>query len=308
MSTTPHPFRQLRWEDIDPLYVDALVHFASDEDRVGWGLARKPLHCGDLTTSAVMDHSSVGCAHLMARKPMTLCGLPLIPRILAVYGGGCRLEPKSQDGDRLDRGQCIGTLYGDIAQMLQAERIILNFLQHLSGVSTQTTRYVAALQGSATRVLDTRKTTPGYRVLEKYAVACGGGWNHRMGLYEWILVKDNHLSGTASSAGNALRDRVLKAKARFPGVIVEVEVDHAGQIEPVLEGGADIIMLDNFEDAALEAAVRQVAGRAITEASGGIELARLPLIAKTGVDYVSSGALIHQSQWIDIGLDWEEGS
>jgi nicotinate-nucleotide pyrophosphorylase (carboxylating) len=188
--------------------------------------------------------------------------------------------------------------------MLQAERVILNFLQHLSGIATQTSLYVSCLQGYATRVLDTRKTTPGYRVLEKYAVACGGGWNHRMGLYEWILVKDNHLCSTDSVGGQSLMQRIRLAREVFPSAVLEVEVDLMEQIEPVLQAGVDVLMLDNFTIADLESAVRQVAGRALTEASGGVELDRLARIAATGVDFVSSGALIHQSRWVDIGMDW----
>ena len=240
----------------------------------------------------------------MARKDLVVCGVELVPLVLDVYGGNCRFEAACADGEHLLNGQCIGTIEGDVIEMLQAERIFLNFLQKLSGIATLTAKYVEALQDSETRVLDTRKTTPGYRILEKYATACGGGWNHRRGLFEWILVKDNHLSGAKATEGEALADKVKRAKQKYPDVWVEVEVDRMEQIPPVLDAGADIVMLDNFDNQQLCEAVKMIAGRAITEASGGIELDRLCAIGTTGVDYVSTGATIHQSQWIDIGLDW----
>lgn len=298
-------FRQIKWGELDIDPIRHLIDLARSEDLSGSGMARKFPYSEDLTTSAMLDGAIRGSADLMARKHMVVCGIRLVPLILEAYGGECHFERTAEDGDRLKTGDCIGTLIGDVAQMLQAERIILNFLQYLSGISTLTSSYVQALGQTKTRVLDTRKTTPGYRVLEKYAVSCGGGWNHRMGLYHWILVKDNHLSSTGSSHGEALEHKVARAKAKFPDVIVEVEVDEMNQIEPVLLAGADVIMLDNFDNTSLFEAVRFIDGRAVTEASGGVELGRIRSIAETGVDFVSSGALIHQSQWIDIGLDWQ---
>lgn len=297
-------FKQLRWEDLDIAPVRQLIELARAEDLSGAGMSRKFPHSGDLTTMAMIGEPIQGRADLVARRDMIVCGTHLIPLILDAYGGNCEFERLASEGQPLSKGERIGTLSGDVAQMLQAERIILNFLQYLSGISTLTSKYVDALKGTDTRILDTRKTTPGYRVLEKYAVACGGGWNHRMGLYHWILVKDNHLSSTDSKTGEALERRVANAKTRFPDVVVEVEVDEITQIEPVLSAGADIIMLDNFDNVALTKAVQLIAGRAVTEASGGVELEHLREIAETGVNFVSSGALIHQSQWVDIGLDW----
>lgn len=297
-------FSRLTWADIDSSAVQHLIALARAEDMEGAGMLRQFPYSGDLTTQSMVEQATSGQANLMARKNMVVCGSRLIPLVLEIYGGDCVFEASVEDGQHLKKGECIGTLSGDAAQMLQAERIILNFLQHLSGISTTTSRYVEALRDTGTRILDTRKTTPGYRVLEKYAVACGGGWNHRMGLYHWILVKDNHLSSTGAQKGAALEQRIRQAKARFPDVVVEVEVDEIAQIEPVLAAGADIVMLDNFSNDNLKEAVTLIAGRAITEASGGVEFEHLRGIADTGVDYISSGALIHQSQWIDIGLDW----
>ena len=300
-------FRQIQWQEIDVSVIVHLIRLAKAEDLEGAGLLQTFPHQLDVTSDAMLEPGLKGCSRLMARKDLIVCGVELVPLVLDVYGGNCRFDAACADGDSLLKGQCIGTLEGDVREMLQAERVLLNFLQKLSGIATLTATYVDALKGSQTRVLDTRKTTPGYRILEKYATACGGGWNHRRGLYEWILVKDNHLSGANATEGEALADKVRRAKQKYPDVWVEVEVDRMEQIPPVLEAGADIVMLDNFDNMQLADAVKLVAGRAITEASGGIELDRLPAIGKTGVDFVSTGATIHQSQWIDIGLDWLEG-
>jgi nicotinate-nucleotide pyrophosphorylase (carboxylating) len=182
---------------------------------------------------------------------------------------------------------------------------MLNFLQRLSGVSTITWHYAEALQGSATRLLDTRKTTPAFRVLEKYAVGCGGGWNHRMGLYDRVMLKDNHLAAAGAVGGTALLDAVRGAVARYPGMVVQVEVDAISQITPVLDAGAHIVLLDNFALAELREAVALIGDRARTEASGGITIESLPEIGRVGVDFASTGAVTHAANWIDIGLDWE---
>jgi nicotinate-nucleotide pyrophosphorylase (carboxylating) len=195
--------------------------------------------------------------------------------------------------------------------MLAAERIILNFLQRLGGVATQTRRYVDALGKSRTRLLDTRKTTPGYRMLEKYAVACGGGWNHRLGLFDRVMLKDNHLAllglaetSTSLRSPTRLAEAVAAARRNAPDLPVEVEVDMIQQIPPVLAAGADVILLDNFAPAQLKKALELIGGRAFTEASGGITLKTLPRLADLGLDFASTGALVHQSVWVDIGLDW----
>lgn len=181
---------------------------------------------------------------------------------------------------------------------------MLNFLQKLSGVATLTAQYVTALGSSQTRLLDTRKTTPGYRVLEKYATACGGGWNHRLGLFDRVMLKDNHLAASDATLGTALAKLVAQARQTYPQLPVEVEVDALDQIPPVLEAGAHVILLDNFSDDALRQAVARIQGRALTEASGGITLERLPSLAGIGLDFISTGATVHQSGWVDIGMDW----
>ena len=297
-------FGRLRWEDLDPAYLSGLIELARQEDLEGAGLKTRPSRQEDLTTVATVDPSLRGRARLCARRDMVVCGTSLIPLILEVYGGDCLFEPACSDGDSLLAGGCLGVLSGPVVPMLQAERVILNFLQHLSGISTHTARHVQALEGSPTRLLDTRKTTPGYRMLEKYAVACGGGWNHRLGLFGWILVKDNHLASGGASSGMSLETKVREVVEKNPGVSVEVEVDRLDQIEAVLAGGAHIIMLDNFCDQDLVCARDMIQGRAVTEVSGGITEERLRRIAPIGLDFASCGGLVHQSRWVDIGLDW----
>jgi nicotinate-nucleotide pyrophosphorylase (carboxylating) len=207
-----------------------------------------------------------------------------------------------QDGARVPAGAVLATLDGDPRVLLAAERVLLNFLQRLSGIATQTRRHAAALGDSATRLFDTRKTTPGHRMLEKYAVACGGGWNHRLGLFDRVMLKDTHLALLGSN--DNLAAAVARARKSAPALPVEVEVDRIDQIPPVLAAGADVILLDNFTPARLRAAVALIAGRAFTEASGGITLKTLPKLAPLGLDFVSTSALVHQSVWTDIALDW----
>ncbi|NCG08355.1 MAG: carboxylating nicotinate-nucleotide diphosphorylase [Verrucomicrobia bacterium] len=290
---------RLSWEQLDSDYLRQLVGLAKIEDLAGAGLAERPEQLGDVTT-ALMPEGASGEAQLTARERMTICGLGLVGLVLASYGEDCSFEAKVQDGGSLSPGTPIGTLRGPAATLLQAERVLLNFLQHLSGVATETRHYADALAGASTALLDTRKTLPGYRVLQKYAFACGGGYNHRMGLFDRVMFKDNHLALT----GAKLTETVALARSIHPKLPVEVEVDSHDQIEPALAGGADIILLDNFNAEALKKAVGQIDGRACTEASGGITLETLPALGALGLDFISTGAPVHQSTWKDIGLDW----
>jgi nicotinate-nucleotide pyrophosphorylase (carboxylating) len=297
---------RLRWEDIDTGYLRSLISTARDEDMGGAGLcaARRPAQPVDVTTD-LMPRGARSGAVLNARKDLVACGLNLIPIILEVYGGGVEFTPLAADGERVAKGSALGSLRGDVGTLLRAERVMLNFLQKLSGVSSLTAQYVAALEGSPTRLLDTRKTTPAFRVLEKYAVACGGGWNHRMGLFDRVMLKDNHLAAAGAVGGSALTDAVRAAIARYPELVVQVEVDAIDQINPVLDAGAHIVLLNNFTVSQLREAVALIGDRARTEASGGITIASLPEIGRTGVDFASTGAITHGSTWIDIGLDWQ---
>lgn len=299
---------RLPWSAIDNRYLGRLIALARDEDMGGEGLSAasglRPEEPRDVTT-ALLPHMATGAARLVARRELVACGLDLVPRIAAIYGGGLAFEPACADGAVVPAGGVMGTLRGSVCTLLQAERVMLNFLQRLSGVASATRIYCEAMGDTPTRLLDTRKTTPGFRVLEKYAVACGGGWNHRLGLFDRVMIKDNHLAAAGATGGNALSRAVRKAVATYPHIVVEVEVDRMEQITPVIDAGAHIVLLDNFPVDALEAAVALIAGRARTEASGGVTLDKLPAICRTGVDFVSTGALTHASTWMDIGLDWE---
>ncbi|MGJ8649073.1 MAG: carboxylating nicotinate-nucleotide diphosphorylase [Opitutaceae bacterium] len=294
---------RLAWDDLDHDYLRQLAGLAKIEDLAGAGLAVRPARLGDVTT-ALMPEGAQGSAQLTAREPLIVCGLGLIPIVLNTYDENCSFEPSSKDGDSLQKGDILGTLHGPSGPLLQAERVILNFLQHLSGIATETNAYVQALEGSDTALLDTRKTLPGYRVLQKYAFACGGGHNHRIGLFDRVMLKDNHLAVAGATEGNRLTNTVSLAVNACEDLAIEVEVDALDQIPPVLDAGADIILLDNFTNDELEAAIRLIDGRACTEASGGITQSSLQQLGTLGLDFISTGAPIHQSRWKDIGLDW----
>jgi nicotinate-nucleotide pyrophosphorylase (carboxylating) len=251
-----------------------------------------------------MPEGAKGKAQLTAREPLTICGLGLVQTVLDSYGQDCQFEAKVEDGQSVDQGEVIGILGGATTVLLQAERVILNFLQHLSGVATEARLYVDALGNSPSVLLDTRKTLPGYRVLQKYAFACGGGYNHRIGLFDRVMLKDNHLAVAGAIGGNRLSETVALAVNTCEDIPVEVEVDTLEQIAPVLQAGADIILLDNFSLPELKEAVSLIEGRAWTEASGGITIDSLPALGDLGLDFISTGAPIHQSRWKDIGLDW----
>ena len=289
-----HLVRRLKWEDLDEKYVEGLVKAARAEDIEGAGLAVLPKIAADITTRSLTPSIRTK-ASLRARRDMTVCGMELARIALKVYGEasgdlGCRLAPLAKDGDRVPAGGTLGTIEGPARVILQAERVMLNFLQRLSGVATETAKYVAALGGSPTKLLDTRKTTPGLRVLEKYAFACGGGYNHRIGLFD-------------RSKGDALAGAVRIAREKNAGFAIEVEVDALDQIPPVLDAGADVIMFDNFSNADIAEGVRLVGGGAWTEISGGVTLDSVGELGKLGADFISTAAPVHSSKWIDIGLD-----
>ncbi|MCC5839822.1 MAG: carboxylating nicotinate-nucleotide diphosphorylase [Opitutales bacterium] len=305
-GSVPSPFAdrfssRLRWEAIDPAAINALLERARAEDLEGFGLAAAPRHSGDVS-SALLPADVAIVAELRAREDLVVCGLPLVTPILGLYGGG-HFVPLASDGQLLARGQCLGTLHGPARHLLSAERVILNFLQHLSGIASLTARYVEALGDTRIRLLDTRKTIPGYRVLHKYAVATGGGWNHRMGLFDRVMLKDNHLAAGGSTEGTPLAEAARRARAAWPDLAIEAEVDGIRQIPPLLEAGVDILLLDNFDDTALREALALIDGRAATEASGGITLERLPRLRGLPLDFISTGATVHQSVWKDIGMD-----
>lgn len=295
--------RRLSWDEIDPAWLRRLAEMARAEDLAGEGLRVRPERPGD-ATSALIRPGLRGAAKVVARQAVVPAGLALIPVVLGVFGEGARCRLRAADGSPASAGSVLAEIEGPVANLLSAERTLLNFLQRLTGVATHTRRHIEALGGSPTRLLDTRKTTPAFRVLEKYAVGQGGGWNHRLGLHDRIMAKDNHLASEDAAGGERLADWVRRARRARPDLLVEVEVDRPDQLEPVLEAGADIVLLDNFAEADLAAAIPRARERAWCEISGGVTLASLPRLGALGADFISCGALTHGAPWADIGLDW----
>lgn len=264
----------------------------------------------DPTATLMVDSAERSEAWVVAREPGIICGLQAVGDVLDVLAPTTLFRDLAQDGDTVDDGKRLGALLGPRREILAAERTLLNLLGRLSGVATQTSRYVSAVGDSLTQVVDTRKTTPGMRQLEKYAVRCGGGQNHRMGLHDAVLIKDNHLVGmTPSEAAEKVASVTADARERFDLAFVEVEVDTLEQFEAMLtldDGAIDIILLDNMgvEQIARAVEMRNAKGRLpLLEASGGIELVSIGDVARTGVDRIAVGALTHHAVWLDIGLD-----
>lgn len=256
---------------------------------------------GDLTSEACVESTTIGTAKLNAREPIVVCGLPILEEVYAQVDLLVDVERHIEDGDRCSSGTTLATLSGPATSILLGERVALNFMQRLTGVSTMTMRFVDALpEGSSTRITDTRKTTPGLRAFERYAVRCGGGHNHREDLGAAVLIKDNHIA-----AAGGVRHAVQRAQAYAPHTCrIECEVDTLEQLQEALAAGADIVMLDNFDDEQVRDALTFVAGRALVEVSGGITLDRVARLGALGVDVVSVGALTHSSPACDLGLDW----
>lgn len=294
--------QRLSWADLDLAPLESLIQLAKSEDLDAAGLRYCSAPPGD-PSAALLDPQQTLAATLRPRNPITLCGVQLAPRVLAAYDDRLRFEPAASDGQTLAPGEPIGRVSGPARSLLSAERPLLNFLQKLSGVATLTRRYVTAMGDSPTRLLDTRKTTPGYRTLEKYAVACGGGWNHRIGLYDRVMLKDNHLAAFGPDPRQSAIDAVGASRTRHPGILVEMEVDTLEQVEHALAAKVDVILLDNFSIDQLKQAIGLIGKQSVTEASGGITIEALPQLATLGLDFISTGATVHQSTWIDIGLD-----
>jgi nicotinate-nucleotide pyrophosphorylase (carboxylating) len=269
------------------------------EPIVRMALAEDLGQAGDITSAACIEADARMFAVFRARREGFIAGLACARLAFAAMDGSAHFEAEAADGDRVAPGCVLARVEANARALLAAERTALNLLGRLSGVATLTGAYVAAVAGTGARIVDTRKTTPGLRALEKYAVRCGGGGNHRFGLDDAVLIKDNHVAaaGGVGAALSRVRERVGHL------VRIEVEVDGPRQLAEALEHGPDVIMLDNFSLADLESAVRLVAGRAVLEASGGVDLATVAAIARTGVDLISVGALTHSAPVLDIGLD-----
>lgn len=267
---------------------------------------REDVGHGDLTTLALIPAEAQGAARFVLREQAVLAGLPVLAAVFAAVDPRLALEARAAEGQRLEAGATVAVVRGPVRGILTGERVALNLLQRLCGVATQTARYVEAVRGTRARILDTRKTTPGLRALEKYAVRIGGGVNHRFGLFDAVLIKDNHLAQLARQ-GLGPAEAVRRARAAVgPMVRVEVEVETVAAALQAAEAGADVILLDNMPPALLREAVAAVRGRALLEASGGITLETIRAVAETGVDLISVGALTHSARALDIGLDMDE--
>lgn len=260
---------------------------------------------GDATTLATVPVRAQASSVMAAREPLVVCGLDLAEEAFRQLSRRVEIERCCTDGDRLETGAPLLRLNGPARALLTAERTALNFVQRLSGIATLAARFVEKVAGTGARILDTRKTTPGWRFLEKYAVACGGGQNHRVGLHDMVLIKDNHLVALRDAKPNPIAAALQRARQAYPKLKIEVEADTLEQVRQAVEAGADIILLDNMPPPILRRAVRLVGGRAQTEASGGVTLRTVSAIARTGVDFISVGALTHSATAVDIGLDFE---
>ncbi|HXT18991.1 MAG TPA: carboxylating nicotinate-nucleotide diphosphorylase [Gemmatimonadaceae bacterium] len=271
------------------------------EEEVRWALEEDAAF-DDITTIATVVSDRRMRATLVARENGVICGIPLALEAFRLLDAKVSIRVDHEDGARVKAGEPVLFVTGHARALLSAERVALNYMQRLAGIATLTCKYVDLVKGTKAKILDTRKTTPGWRALEKYAVRAGGGTNHRMNLESAVLIKDNHLAALDGDVVKAVtRARDLAPK----GTKVEVECDRMEQVERALEAGADIILLDNMPLATLVEAVTLVNGRAILEASGGVSLSTVRSIAETGVDWISVGALTHSAPSMDIGLDFE---
>jgi nicotinate-nucleotide pyrophosphorylase (carboxylating) len=274
--------------EIDWDKVDLIIENALEED----------LGSGDVTTDAIFSVDDTCEALIIAKEEGIIAGIPIAQRVFKKIDPEVTVAQKLKDGEHVNPGDEILVIKGSIHAVLSGERLSLNLLQRMSGIATATSKYVAAISGYRTRILDTRKTAPGLRVLDKYAVSIGGGCNHRFGLYDAVLIKDNHID-FAGNISNAVEIVRSKYQSKFK---VEVETSTLDEVREALKAGADIIMLDNMTVEMMKEAVRIINGKSITEASGGITLDNVRQIADTGVDFISVGAITHSSPALDIGL------
>ncbi|MDK2800280.1 MAG: hypothetical protein PWP27_1626 [Clostridiales bacterium] len=268
--------------------VDEIVSRALNED----------IGTGDITTLSTIPKEQKISGRFIAKESGIICGLEIVKKVFEKIDKEIEVLPRVSDGDKVNKGDILAEIKGPAAGILTGERVALNFLQRLSGISTKTAQMMEVVEGTKAKITDTRKTTPGLRVLEKYAVRVGGGINHRFNLSDGVLIKDNHIK----AAGN-ITNAIAAARKNAPHTLkIEVEVETMEQIEEALKAGADIIMLDNMDIATMEKAVKKVNGRALVEASGNMGDKDLQSVANTGVDLISVGALTHTVKWMDISL------
>lgn len=270
------------------IMIDRLIEQALLED----------IHTGDITTRAVVPERRPATARLIAKEDMIVAGLSIAGKVFAKLDPAVVFKPCCDDGYAATKGSVLAFLSGDASYLLMGERVALNLLQRMCGIATLTSRFVAAVSGTKARVVDTRKTTPGLRELEKYAVRVGGGINHRTGLYDGVLIKENHIV-----ASGGITEAIRRARAYIPHTLkIEIETETLPQVDEALAAGADIIMLDNMNLDEMLCAVATIAGRALVEASGGVSLETVRAISETGVDIISVGALTHSPRAMDISM------
>jgi nicotinate-nucleotide pyrophosphorylase (carboxylating) len=281
---------------LSAIEIRTAVHAALAED----------IGSGDATTLATVPPALTARAVMRARQPLVIAGIEFAETAFRQLSRRVKVQQILRDGQPAKAGDALLKISGPAAPILTAERVALNFIQRLSGVATLTAEFVRAVHGTGAQILDTRKTTPGWRRFEKYAVLSGGGKNYRIGLFDMILIKDNHLAALRHEKPNAIAAAISRARKKFPKLKIEVEADTLAQVRQAVDAGAEIILLDNMTLPQLRQAVKIVAGRAKTEASGGVNLKTVRAIAQTGVDFISVGALTHSAPAVDIGLDFLE--
>lgn len=268
--------------------IDKIITLAIEED----------VEKGDVTTNSLVPESTLAVAEMTAKADGVISGIDIARMVFERFDKNIRWLPSTTEGGRVKKGDSIVRIEGSYRALLTGERTALNILQRMSGIATATSNYVKELEGTATQLLDTRKTAPGMRILDKIAVKAGGGTNHRMGLYDLALIKDNHIK-----VAGGITEAVKEVRAYAPGIKVEVEVTTLEETKEAVTAGADIIMLDNMSNEMMEDAVKLIAGRAKTEASGNMTIGRLKGAAATGVDYISVGALTHSVTALDISMN-----
>ncbi|MDD2367590.1 MAG: carboxylating nicotinate-nucleotide diphosphorylase [Desulfuromonadaceae bacterium] len=270
------------------IMIDRLIEQALLED----------IHTGDITTLAVVPGKRVATARLIAKESMIVAGLATAARVFNKLDPEIRFSALLADGQKAETGTVLATIEGEAAGLLMGERVALNLLQRMCGIATLTNSFVEAVAGTRARIVDTRKTTPGLRQIEKYSVRVGGGINHRTGLYDGVLIKENHIT-----AAGGITEAIRRARAYIPHTLkIEIETETLAQVDEAMAAGADIIMLDNMTLDEMRSAVATIAGRAEVEASGGVNLERVRAIAETGVDIISVGALTHSPRAMDISM------
>lgn len=290
---------------LHPVQIPA-IDWRRAEHLIELALAEDLDMAGDTTTLAVIPENT-NCSAVLKCKTsdMVVAGLAVAAKVFEIVDSKLTFVALKKDGDICQKGELLAKIDGDARSILTAERTALNFIQRLCGIATTAHRYAQALAGTDCVILDTRKTTPGFRNLEKYAVAVGGAVNHRIGLFDMIMIKDNHRELAMLEGPSGIKHAVDRARKCYPDLAVEVEADTLEEVRAALDAGADCIMLDNMDDETMKKAVEIVGGNAALEASGGITIERLPVIGKLGVDYVSAGALTHSVKAADISLDIE---